>query len=295
MQRQWINISLLVGLWFAWGYGWTATKLGLPYVGPFDFAMLRTLLGVVTLGVLLLATGRWLRPTPFWPTFWLGLTQTAGFTSLTNFALVAGGAGKVAVLAYTMPFWTVLLVRLFLHETISRSQWLATALALLGLIGILEPWHLHGTLLSDMLALAGGLVWAISAIYAKRVRKQVELDTLALTFWQMFWGFWPLLLIALFAAEPPAQWAQPTFLRSLLFLGVLASGAGWLVWMLLLARLPASTAGLSILAIPVLALILSAWQLGEVPSISESIGIASIVLSLGLLARSETHKPDPVM
>src|SRR5438552_652166 len=107
MQKQWINIGLLCGLWFVWGYGWTVTKLGLPYVGPFDFAMWRTLLGVVTLGALMVLSGRSLRPTPFWPTLWLGLAQTTGFTSLTNFALVAGGAGKVVVLAYTMPFWTV--------------------------------------------------------------------------------------------------------------------------------------------------------------------------------------------
>jgi drug/metabolite transporter (DMT)-like permease len=291
MQKQWINFGLLVSLWFVWGYGWIVTKLGLPYVGVFDFAMWRTLIGVVTLGVLMVFTGRSLRPTPFWPTFWLGLAQTAGFTSLTNFALVAGGAGKVAVLAFTMPFWTVLLARLFLHDPISRRQGLAVALAFIGLVGILEPWHLHDNLLSDLLALLSGVVWALAAIHVKRLRQKVELDTLALTFWQMVWGFWPMLLIALWAGEPPAQWAEPAFWSALLFLGTLAGGAGWLVWMILLERLPASTAGLGVLAIPVVALIASAWQLGEVPNLSESLGILFIVLSLGLVVRNTNAEP----
>jgi drug/metabolite transporter (DMT)-like permease len=283
LRKPWFNIVLLLAIWLLWGYSWTISKLGLPLIGPFDMAVWRTLLGALTLAVLTLATGRSLRPTPFWPTFVLGLAQTALFTALTNFALVAGGAGKVSVLSYTMPFWAALLTRWWLKEPVARSQYLALGCALLGLIGILEPWHLKGSLLSDALALSGGLAWAFAAVHAKRIRRHGEADTLALTFWQMFWGFWPLLLLAGLIDEPPPHWGWPLW-GVLLYLGPLASGAGWLIWMTLLARLSASVAGLSVLVIPALALALSALQLGEAPSHAEALGMGLIGLSLALVA-----------
>ena len=41
-------------------------------------------------------------------------------------------------------------------------------LALAGLIFILRPWHLAGTLSSSFLALAAGFCWGASAVLVKR-------------------------------------------------------------------------------------------------------------------------------
>jgi drug/metabolite transporter (DMT)-like permease len=282
-ESRGLSAALLIGLWLVWGYSWTASKLGLPYIGPLQLAFWRTLFGLATLAAVLIARGGSLRPTPFWPTFWLGMTQTAGFGALTTLALLAGGAGKVSVLAYTMPFWTLLLARRYLGERLHPMQWGAVLLALAGLVLILRPWHWQGSPLSDLLAVGGGLAWAASAVIAKKMRRRHRVGTLELTFWQMFWGILPLGILAFLLPAPAAHWTWQLW-AVLLYVGVLASGLGWLVWLVLLSRLTAGMAGLNVLAIPAVAVLLAWLQLGEAPDAIEATGMALIGLALALIA-----------
>lgn len=67
------------------------------------------------------------------------LTQVTGFMIFQTWALVEGGAGKTAVLIFTMPIWTLLLVSFFLGERIRGKQWLAAASTLTGLKIFIEP------------------------------------------------------------------------------------------------------------------------------------------------------------
>ncbi|TDR82737.1 DMT family transporter [Paludibacterium purpuratum] len=277
------SAALLVGLWLVWAYSWIASKMGLPYMTPLQLAFWRTLLGVTTLGVVILLTGRSLRPTPFWPTFWLGMSQTAAFGSLTTMALLAGGAGKVSVLAYTMPFWTLLLARCFLNERLGGLQWGAVVLACVGLVLIIQPWQLHGGPLSDVLAIAGGLAWAVGAVQAKRLRLRYRVSTMALTFWQMLWGVMPLGVLAWLMPAPPVHVGWQ-LVAILLYLGVFASGLGWLTWMLLLSRLSAGMASLNVLAIPAVAVLMAWLQMGEAPDRVEGVGMLLIALALALLS-----------
>ena len=62
----------------------------------------------------------------------LGLLQTMGFTLLQTLAVSMSGAGKVAVLAYTMPFWVAILAWPILGERIHGVRWIALALAAVG-------------------------------------------------------------------------------------------------------------------------------------------------------------------
>ena len=44
-------------------------------------------------------------------------------------ALISGGAGKVAILSYTMPFWVVIFAALFLGERLRKLHYLAVGVA----------------------------------------------------------------------------------------------------------------------------------------------------------------------
>ena len=71
-------------------------------------------------------------------------------------ALVAGGAGKTAVLVYTMPFWVIPMAWWVLGERVRGLQWAAIAIAGSGLVLILQPWSMGGSAFSNLLAVAGG-------------------------------------------------------------------------------------------------------------------------------------------
>ena len=85
-----------------WAYSWVVMKQVLQHAGPFQFSALRYTLGALVLFGALLAMRQSLRPPPLLPTALIGLCQTAAFQGLGQWALVEGGAGRVALLAYTM-------------------------------------------------------------------------------------------------------------------------------------------------------------------------------------------------
>ena len=53
------------------------------------------------------------------------MLQTAGFLGLMTWALQGEGAGKTAILTYTMPFWLLLMAWVFLGERLKGFQWVA--------------------------------------------------------------------------------------------------------------------------------------------------------------------------
>lgn len=155
-----------------WAYSWVVMKQVLAYAGPFHFAALRYLLGAAVLFGALLVTRQSLRPPPLLLTVLIGLCQTAAFQGLEQWALIDGGAGHVSLLAYTMPFWAVLLAWLLLGDRPTRRHWLGVGLAAVGLICIIEPWKELGSVLSTTLAITGGVAWAAGTVLSKRMFQQ---------------------------------------------------------------------------------------------------------------------------
>jgi drug/metabolite transporter (DMT)-like permease len=273
-----LPLAALLVLALIWGYNWVVMKIGLEYVQPFTFSALRTFFGAVSLFILLPLLRRPLRPKALGPTALLGVLQTTGFVGLLTWALVNGGAGKTAILTYTMPFWLLLMAWVVLGERLKGFQWVAVGLALCGLILVLTPWRLRGGL-SDLLAVGGALFWAASAVYAKVLRKKHEVDLLSLTAWQMLLGAIPLIIIAAAAWTGPPQWTG-TFIFALIFNVIFGNALAWILWLYILDSFSAGTAGLAMLLTPVIG-ITSAWiQLGERPGAVEGAGMIAIVGAL---------------
>jgi len=267
-----------------WGYNWVVMKLALPYIGAFQFGAIRTFFGALVLFAVLLLLKKPLRPTHVSDTLLLGLLQTTGFTGLIVWALVEGGAGKIAVLSFTMPFWVMLLAWPLLGEKIRGVQWLAALLSLAGLVSIVEPWNFHGKLLSNFLAVFAGVAWALAVILSKKLHQRApELDLLSFTAWQMLFGSLPLVIAAFLVPAPPVAWTD-YLIGAALFNIFLANGLGWWLWLYALQRLPAGAASMNSLLIPVIA-VLAAWmQLGEVPSTAEAVGMLLIGIALAIIS-----------
>lgn len=277
------GIAALILLWLVWGYTWVVMKEGLRFADPFDYAALRTAPGALILFAVIMVRGRPLALRAPGKTLVLGLFQTVLFNALVSWALVSGAASKTAVLVYTMPFWTLLFAWPVLGERIRGAQWLAVTLAFSGLMLVLEPWNLGGTLASKALAVLTGVAWAVSAILAKKWRAELGSDVLLLTAWQMLFGGLLLTAIAMFLPSPPVNWT-PYFWFLLIYATLLGTVAGWVLWLIVLQRLPAGTAGLSIMGIPAIGVLCSQLQLGERPAPVETAGMILIGISLAVLS-----------
>ena len=269
----------LVFLTLVWSFNWVVMKQAMRYAGPFDFSAIRYSIGTLVLFAVLLLRGRSLKPPPLLPMVLIGLAQTMGFQALVQWALVDGGAGKTALLAYTMPFWVVLLSWLFLSEKLSLRHARGIMAAALGLLLIIKPWLGMGGFKPMALAIAGGLCWAIGTVMSKRMFQHHSVSLLSLTAWQMLFGTLGLIVLTLFVDERSLDWT-PYLIGAVLYNGLLSSGLAWLLWSLIVQRLPAHVAGLSSLAIPVLGVGFAWVLLGERPGIIECAGIALIVAAL---------------
>lgn len=272
-------LAMLALLSIIWSYNWVVMKQVLQWSGPFEFAAWRGSIGTVVLFAILAWRREPLRPPPWRPVLLIGAAQTLGFQALVQWALVEGGAGKTAMLAYTMPFWVVGVAWFVLHAKPSRAHMAAVGVAFAGLVLLLEPWLGLGSLQSSALAIAAGLCWAIGTVLSKRVFLRGEASVLSLSAWQMLAGSVGLVAVAVLVDEPPVQWT-PGFIAAVAYNGVLASGLAWLLWSTIVERLPTTAAGLSSLVVPIMGVFFAWGLLGEVPSPAEWAGIGLMALAL---------------
>lgn len=284
----------LFGLTLIWGYNWVVMKQAVQYASPFQFAALRTFFGALVLFMLIFFTKRPLALKEFPTMLTLGLLQTCGFTGLLIWALVEGGAGKTAVLSYTMPFWVMLFAWPMLGEKVQGWQWLAVAFALFGIVLIFDPLHIKADGFSMFLALLSGISWAISAIVSKKLHLRApHLDLLNITAWPTLLGSLPIIFLALILPAPPIQWTQ-TFYWAIIYSTFLSGSLAWVLWLYALQRLPAGVASMASMLAPVIG-VSAAWiQLGERPSPIELLGMLFIALALVMISTITIRKHQQV-
>jgi drug/metabolite transporter (DMT)-like permease len=116
-------------------------------------------------------------------------------------------------------------------------------------------------------------------VLSKRLFARSSVSPLRLTAWQMAFGAVGLVLLALIVPEKPIAWT-PYFLAGLAYNAVLASGLAWVMWALVVQRLPTMVAGLTSLIVPLSSTLLAWAILGERPLLLEAAGIGLIAAAL---------------
>jgi drug/metabolite transporter (DMT)-like permease len=266
-----------------WGMNWIVMKEGLAYAHPVIYNIQRTLIAIAVLFAVMLYARRPLKPESWTAVVVTGFFQTTINFGSTTMALAGGGAGRTSVLVFTMPFWTLLLAWPVLHERVRGLQWLAVMLALVGLVLVVEPWRWEGDLTPKLWAVLSGFGWAAGSVATKYFQRRHRLDMLNFIAWQMVAGIAPICLIPAVYPFPPTQWTA-AYLAALFYAGVIATALGFLLWTMILVRLPAGTASLNMFAIPVIALISSMLVFGERLTAAEWLGIASIGAGLVIVS-----------
>ena len=297
-RGAYVALAILTAIW---GTNWIGMKLALARAHPVVFNIERTWVAIAVLFAVLLFRRRRLLPESWAAVAVTGFFQTTINMGSTTMALADGGAGRTAVLVFTMPFWTLLLAWPVLGERVRGIQWIAIAFALVGLTLVVEPWHWQGELKPKMWAVLSGFGWAAGTIAMKYFQRARGFDMLNFVAWQMLIGILPLCLLPLALPLPDAQWSA-TYVLLLLWTGALASAFGFVLWIGVLRFLTAGTASLNMLAIPVIALLSSMWIFGERLSPGEWVGIGCIGAGLALISlrawlasrRGERGAPQPV-
>lgn len=288
-------LGLLVLLTLIWGFHWVVVKVGLDYIPPFTFAMLRVGLALVTFIALLGVQGRLRRPdranTPI--ILSVGLGQIAAGVVLQVLALQVVDAGRSAVLLYTMPLWVAVLLAVAFGIRPRRNEAVALVLGIAGLFALLNPavvdWSSGAELLGTVGLLANAAIWAAVTIHVRRHRwtqSPVELQP-----WMLLAALLPLVLLVV-AFEPgrATRWEPITFLV-LLYSGPLATAFAFWASQAITRSLGAQVSATGFLATPVVGLVSGAIVLGESLGIVDLVGFALILAGIGMASLVAPRAP----
>lgn len=291
-----IAYLLLVAIVVLWGVNWPLMKVGVAEIPPFWFASLRLLLGAAALFLVLGAMGKLKLPRradlPI--VFSVGLVQMAFCLGAINTALLYVPAGRSAVLAYTTPLWVAPAAALVLGERLTWRKLAGVALGIGGLMLLFEPasfdWGNAEALLGNGLLLVSAAAWALAIIHIRAHRWHGT--AFELVPWQLLVGGVPLALLALWHdGWESIRWSG-TSLLILAYNGPIASGFCYWAVVEVTRRLPALSASLALLAVPVVGLASAALALGEALHAALLIGFALILAGLALVETSRA-RPDP--
>lgn len=288
-------LLLMATIVLIWGLGWVIMKFLSPYVGSFDVVVIRYALGFASLLVIQLAWRQPLRIPPLGLTLGIAVFQTTAFQCLVQFALIAGGAGSVVMMAYTLPFWVALFAWIFMGERPGRRHLVGFVLAGLGLLAVVDPWHNQSTLVSMLLAIGGGASWGMGTVFSKMLfQRHRNVNVLNLTTWQMFLGTLLALPFTQLIPQPAIVWS-PAVVVGLLYLGVMSSAVAWVMWLAVVRRVNATVAGMSGLGVPVFTVVLAWAFLDEMPGALELTGIILMLAGLLIVVLApQGRRADPV-
>jgi drug/metabolite transporter (DMT)-like permease len=269
---------MLALLCVIWGTTWPIMKIALDGIPPFTMRTMSTALAAPTLYLVCRIGGRSLHlpnAKAFAHVVIASLLNIVFFTVLIAFGQLVAATSRVAILAYTVPIWSLLLAWPVLGERPGLMQIVALGLCGVGLTVLIYPLAASGIPLGLLLALAAGLSWAAGTVYLKWAR--IDADPVGVASWQLFVAF-VVFVVCVFPFEGGLQLGAATT-RSLLataFVGVAGGGIAYGLWFAIVPRLPAVTSSLAVLGSPVIGVLSSMVVLGEIPTATDIIGFALI-------------------
>jgi drug/metabolite transporter (DMT)-like permease len=291
-SQSWRGVILLGALTILWGSNWPAMKLALRELDPWTFRTVCLLVGGGGLLALVRAGGHSLRVprAERWPLALIALFNITGWHICSAYGLTLVHAGRAAIIAYTMPLWTVIFGRLLIGERITWSRLAALGLGLAGMAVLVTPdlGAIWAAPAGALLVLGAAVSWAIGTVLTKARRWTVP--TAVLTGWQLLLGAVPIVLGAAIRWWGPggASVARPGGLSAAALLGTTyATFVGvifchW-AWFRIVAMLPAAVASIATLGVPIVGVLTSALMLGEPIGATELVALVLVVGALGIL------------
>jgi drug/metabolite transporter (DMT)-like permease len=268
---------LVVLLAFAWGLNWIAAAVALREVTPWSLRVAGSSIGAITLFAAAIITGHKLR-IPRGEHIHImvaGFFNVAAFQILSGFAQLSGATTRAIIITYSMPIWTVMLSTLVLGEKLNRIRIIAFCLCIAGLTILLWPLFKGGIPSFVFYSLGCALSWCIATVYIKWAK--VKIEPLANAAWQLLFG---LLFIAagtfVFEGSPHLWPVSNDTVLAVLFVGVLGVGLAHFLWWSIIGRLPAITASLGSLIVPVVGVSASTMYLGERLTVPDIVGFVLI-------------------
>ncbi|HEX9816604.1 MAG TPA: EamA family transporter [Candidatus Thermoplasmatota archaeon] len=297
------DLLLLLFLASIWGTAFTFITIGLDRFTPFLFASLR----FDITGALLLAIAAIRRKGPLIPQTrnqWMtvitaGLLMTGAYHAFLFWGQDSTTSGIAAIIVGLSPVLTIVFTHAFLHD--DRLGWRGILGVIVGLGGIIilgslkEDQGFDAQFWGETAIVAAITSWALGSVLVKRAKHGMEVFSFAA--WQALVGALGLHLTT-FVLEGGGEirestdgWSLTWAVASLLYLAVISSGIGFIIYFKLVESVGPIRVNLVSYIAPVFANIAAILILKEVLELRAIVAFALIVTSLTLVIRTKAHPP----
>ncbi|HWR84473.1 MAG TPA: DMT family transporter [Rhodoglobus sp.] len=277
----------------AWASAFVVIRGVGPYFGGGALALGRLAVGAVLLGILALASRRWVRPNR---REWLliagyGVFWFAVYNIALNTAEQTLDAGTTAMIVNIGPLLIAIGAGVILREGMTKWVGIGAGIAFVGviLIGIATGSGAKLDLLGVGWTLLAAITYAAGVLFQKPVLARIPSSQV--TFLGCVIGlvaclpFTGALVSDLQAAPLPA-------VLGVVFLGAVPTALGFTTWGYALQRMPAGQLGISTYIVPPVVIVLGLLFFGEVPPALAVVGGAICLVGVAL-SRRRPAVPEP--
>lgn len=268
-----------------WGSGFIATKIGLQHAAPFTFLALRFAFGFACLLPIVLVVR------PRWPSSYSELrhviiagllmhTVHLGGSHYTQYLGIS--AGITAVLLSIQPLLTAFIAARWMHEALTRRQWLGIAVGLLGVA--LVVWHkidIREASVGSLIAVAVSLIGVTAGTLYQRTYCPL-VDLRSATTIQFAVNLSVLAALAWLFEDTHVTWSW-SLAGAIVFLVIGASILGVNALHTLMRRGQAARVASLIYLTPIFAVALEFLIFGVVPTGVSALGIAVTMAGVALV------------
>lgn len=293
LSPRWMGFVFLAVTSLGWAVNWPAVKILLRDWPPLfargvaGIAAALLLMGIAAaFGERLSVPRHALRPLLF-----AAFTNVFAWMGFSTIAMKYLAVSEAALLVYTMPIWATLLAWPILGARPTLRDIAGLLLGLSGLAVLLGGGPIalgSDKMVGIALALAASLLFALGSVMTK---SPLPMPPTALVAWQVGLGCFPMVALGL-AFERPAIAALTTpGWSALIYMTLGPMAVCYLTWFAALRRLPAATAAISMLTVPVMGTVVAAFMLAEPLGMREVLAMALTLAGVALALR----KPKSAM
>jgi drug/metabolite transporter (DMT)-like permease len=283
-------------LTLVWGCNWPVLKLGVTELAPLTFRA--ATLGFAALGLLAASklSGQSIKvPREHWPQLvTLAFFNITAWNALILFGVQQMPAGRSAILAYTMPIWSVLFSLWLLREPLSGRKLTGLLVGMAGMAILLgeDIVNVRRAPVGALLIIGAAISWGFGTVLMRRMAL-LHVPQNTLTGWMLLLGWIPI-AIAAPIFDPHAASSLATMSRAawfavvynILFAGTIAHWA----WFRMARTLPVAVSSLSSLPVPVVGVLSGMLFLGERPGVSDFVALAMVLASLAAVMFPERRR-----